>query len=233
MNFNTFLMSENNYQQGFDLQNRNSRDQEKSIKTRKAAVIFLAVLGVFFVGLGFYQMSSRIKRPFKISDSVNGGGSAEERYLSVLQSRDTDGDGLFDYDEINIHKTSVYLEDSDSDGLSDYDEIKSMSDPNCPKGTDCYGLASNFENSTSSAEVILPEIASSSVGTETSTDEDKLIEGISTGEVDISILRSLLLANGFSEEDLNKISDEDLKTVYLNAVTVKTQEAAENESATQ
>ena len=205
-------MPENNYQQGFNLQNRNSRDQEKSMKTRKAAVIFLAVLGVFFVGLGFYQMSSRIKRPFKVSNpaSISGGSSVEEQYLSVLQNRDTDNDGLFDYDE-----------------------IKSMSDPTCPKGVDCYGLASNFENPTSSAGLILPEIASSSIESTTGTDEDKLIEGLSTGEIDISILRSLLLANGFTEEDLNKISDEDLKTVYLQAVAVKTQEAAEDESEAQ
>lgn len=225
-------MSENNYQQGFNLQNRNSRDQEKSMKTRKAAVIFLAVLGVFFVGLGFYQMSSRIKRPFKVSDSIsqNGENSIEEQYLSVLQNRDTDSDGLFDYDELYVHKTSPYLEDTDSDGISDYDEIQNMSDPTCPKGMDCYGLASNFENSASSTSIILPEIASSSIDTNTATDEDKLIEGLSTGEIDISILRSLLLANGFTEEDLSKISDEDLKAVYLQAVVTKTQEAAEAKS---
>lgn len=230
-------MPENNYQPDFNLKNQIGRDQEKSIKTRKAAVILLAVMGVFFVGMGFYQMSSRIKRPFKISDAGSSSeSSVEERYLSVLQTRDTDGDGLSDYDEINVYRTSAYLEDTDSDGLSDYEEINGMTaglegmNPTCPKGTDCYGLNDNLAQASSTPTAVLPEIAS---GTPVSfgTDEEEIINSIGTGEIDVNILRSMLISNGLKEEDVNQISDDELKAIYLQAVADKSQEAAEDGAA--
>ncbi len=223
-------MPENNYQPDFNLKNQIGRDQEKSIKTRKAAVILLAVMGVFFVGMGFYQMSSRIKRPFKISDAGSSSeSSVEERYLSVLQTRDTDGDGLSDYDEINVYKTSPYLEDTDSDGLSDYEEVQNFSDPTCPKGTDCYGLNDNLSQASSTPIITLPEI-SSGTATSLGTDEEKIIDSIGTGEIDVAILRSMLISNGLKEEDVNQISDDELKAIYLQAVADKSQEAAESSS---
>jgi hypothetical protein len=231
-------MPENNYQPGLNLQNKIGRDQEKSLKTRKIAVIFLAILGVFFIGASVYQMSSRIKRPFKVSDTVFSvdKDSDEARFLEVLQNRDTDSDGLFDFDEINVYKTSAYLEDTDSDGISDYEEVRGAAnnlegmDPTCPKGTDCYGLISDFTNASSSTETILPEINSNN-NTEAKTEEEKLMESLSTGEIDTSILRSMLISNGLNEEEVNQISDEELKAIYLQAVANKTQETSENEES--
>ncbi len=43
---------------------------------------------------------------------------------------DTDGDGLSDYDEVNVFHTSPFLADSNSDGINDYDSIKRGIDPN-------------------------------------------------------------------------------------------------------
>jgi hypothetical protein len=34
----------------------------------------------------------------------------------ALKTKDTDGDGLSDWDEIHVYKTSPYLEDTDGDG---------------------------------------------------------------------------------------------------------------------
>ena len=38
-------------------------------------------------------------------------------------TKDTDGDGLTDYEEVNTYQTLPHTPDSDSDGLSDYDEV--------------------------------------------------------------------------------------------------------------
>src|SRR3989338_4602783 len=54
-----------------------------------------------------------------------------------LKTKDTDSDGLSDYDELNVYGTSPYLKDSDGDSYSDKIEIDSNNDPNCPKGTEC------------------------------------------------------------------------------------------------
>jgi hypothetical protein len=43
---------------------------------------------------------------------------------------DSDGDGLTDYDEVNLYYTNPNDEDSDGDGLSDGDEVQTYdSDP--------------------------------------------------------------------------------------------------------
>ena len=38
--------------------------------------------------------------------------------------RDSDGDGLMNYEELHIHGTSIYQADTDDDGLTDYQEVK-------------------------------------------------------------------------------------------------------------
>ncbi|MDD5558011.1 MAG: tetratricopeptide repeat protein [bacterium] len=40
-----------------------------------------------------------------------------------LADRDSDGDGISDYDEIHVYGTDPFSEDTDEDGLSDHDEI--------------------------------------------------------------------------------------------------------------
>lgn len=58
---------------------------------------------------------------------------------------DSDGDGLSDWDEINIHGTDPFNKDSDGDGLSDGDEIlKYKTDP-LNKDTDGDGLTDGDE----------------------------------------------------------------------------------------
>lgn len=228
-------MPENNYQPDFNLKNQIGRDQEKNILTRKIAVGFLAVFGVFFISFGFYQTYNRIKKPFIVPEvnSNNPVDSIESRYLAALQNNDTDGDGLSDFDEINIHRTSPYLEDSDSDGISDYDEVMSGSDPNCAKGTDCYGLASNVGDVAASTSVnILPEINEGEINsssTTTNNEDEEIIESLGTGEIDVNILRSMLVANGFDVEEVNKISDDELKAMYAKAVLDNANQEVSNE----
>ena len=45
-------------------------------------------------------------------------------------SIDSDGDGLSNRDEINIHGTEIFTADTDGDGINDGDEINAGSDPN-------------------------------------------------------------------------------------------------------
>lgn len=62
-----------------------------------------------------------------------------------LKARDSDGDGLSDYDEMFVHNTNPLSADTDGDGLNDYDEIfKYETDPNNPD-TDGDGLSDGDE----------------------------------------------------------------------------------------
>ncbi|KAA0206882.1 hypothetical protein EDM68_00965 [Candidatus Uhrbacteria bacterium] len=67
--------------------------------------------------------------------------SNEAREAERLKGKDTDRDGLSDYAELTIYKTSPYLADSDSDGIPDAIEIAQGTDPNCPIGQSCGAIA--------------------------------------------------------------------------------------------
>lgn len=59
--------------------------------------------------------------------------------LEQAKTKDTDQDGLSDYDELYIYSTSPYLMDSDSDEITDKQEVDEGTDPNCPISLqNCY-----------------------------------------------------------------------------------------------
>jgi hypothetical protein len=72
------------------------------------------------------------------SDDPDGDGltTAQELALGTDPLRaDTDGDGVSDYDEVNLYHTNPLMADTDSDGVSDADELVASSDPNDPSST--------------------------------------------------------------------------------------------------
>ena len=133
-------------------------------KRNRVLILFLVFIGLCSVVLGLSSTRQTIKKPFidkekdaitsiydtynqlksegKIKDDVtattNTTAANSKAYSdAAAKNTDTDGDGISDYDEVNIFKTSAFLKDSDGDGISDYDEIKAGTDPNCPTGKDC------------------------------------------------------------------------------------------------
>ena len=182
---------------------------KKMPRPQKSAVVILSMLGVVIIFFGSWQIRNKIINPFRVD--ISGLPSAD---VSVnLATQDTDGDGLFDYDETNVYKTSPYLEDSDSDGINDNLEIANGSDPNCPVGQDCY-MSSNLiipdEVNASSA------IDSGSLGVinvSTTTSESDLQNALA-GQIDAPTLRKILLDNGADKAILDAISDADLLKSY-------------------
>ncbi|WP_371801852.1 hypothetical protein [Candidatus Lokiarchaeum ossiferum] len=49
--------------------------------------------------------------------------------VTIIDTTDSDGDGLSDYDELNFHGTDPNLDDTDKDGLDDYYEVQNNYDP--------------------------------------------------------------------------------------------------------
>lgn len=66
--------------------------------------------------------------------------AADNKELAALQTKDTDGDGITDYNELYFTHTSPYLKDSDGDGISDGAEIDVGTNPSCPEGKVCEGF---------------------------------------------------------------------------------------------
>lgn len=194
--------------------------ENKASKTRKLVIFIFTVVGVFLLFLSFRQLKNNIYNPFSFAKQPSENLSAAEAdVLSsyVLQTTDTDGDELSDYDELYVYGTSPFLADTDSDGVSDYSEVMGGADPLCAEGQDCYGLSDP-------SFVVSPDLSGNTgLNTEeaSSTEAENLavVEDIISGQADPAFLRNLLLTNGFSEEDLNQISDEDLQAAYFEVVS--------------
>ena len=106
---------------------------------RKRLVIYLSLFSILSLGFGFFYIRYNLRAPFEefaASRTLSLEKTRLEK-LVALKSSDTDGDGLWDYDELYQYNTSPYLADSDSDGYNDKEEIESGNDPNCLAGQIC------------------------------------------------------------------------------------------------
>lgn len=220
-------------QENIQLENNNQNQFNQKPPLGRNQKIAAAVLGVFAVmafGMWLAQLKKSINEPFAYnaaeSQSATSGG---EQSAEDLKSKDTDKDGLSDYDELNVYKTSPYLADSDSDGYTDKQEVDNNQDPNCPSGRDCSGAgivdgdASVVNNSAASADQQQQELtnnllqqfnaASSSVPVQQQTGSASA-QTLPAGNMDAANLRQLLLEHGMQKEMLDKISDEELMSSY-------------------
>jgi len=176
--------------------------------------------GIIFFGLaalvlGFFQFKHNLNRSFtpqeKSPVSLGESGLTASQDLLGLSQKDTDIDGLSDYDELYVHGTSPYLADSDSDGTSDQKEIGQSTDPNCPPGQNCFALWG--------VDV------SGSDQTQTSLDSLLLTDQLQGGQ-----LRQLLIQAGMSESELAQFNDTELLAAYQEALN---QNQAESAAASQ
>lgn len=106
---------------------------------QKLSLGVFIVIGLATAVLGYLRVTKAIELPFRRTGSLSlkTAEQIERERLDELRQKDTDADGLNDYDEFYVFKTSAFLEDTDSDGLKDGDEVATESDPNCPKGQTC------------------------------------------------------------------------------------------------
>jgi hypothetical protein len=146
-----------------------------------------------------------------------------------LKTKDTDGDGLSDYDELFTYQTSPYLKDSDSDGIADAVEVQRATNPNCPEGTNCLTRGGLLNPATApTTPGALPTLAprrtpGSGVGgvqqpaPETQLAAEQLLK-LMEGKATASELRAYLTQQGASGSDLSRIDDATLLELYGKAL---------------
>jgi hypothetical protein len=189
-------------------------------REQRLSVGVLAVCGLVAVLLGAVQVRRLLISPFTApvedlikADEMRGQDQAEiER---EQQRTDTDGDGISDWHELNVFKTSPYIRDSDSDGEPDNIEIAKGTDPNCPKGEVCVSVLSAGDLATSTGRISLPGTSSdgafafpqAGVGGSSPVIPDR----------DPEAIRAFLRARGSSEAELSMFSDEDILRAYDEA----------------
>lgn len=140
--------------------------------------------------------------------------SSAAQQLLASADEDSDGDGINNAEEETVYGTSPYLKDSDSDGVTDDEEINNNTNPTCPEGEECGQAQTGGDGSVSTqAQAAFSQL---------NPDAAALFK--ENGEVDVEALRKLMIEQGVPEEEVNKLTDDEL--VKLVQETMKNQEDA-------
>jgi len=131
---------------------------------QKLSVGILSVCGVLAIGLSVYRIQHSVKEPFLVEKSralafrqtlTPSDAETEAR----LKRIDTDGDGLSDWDEINVYHMNPNVKDTCGDGITDNVRVFTGKNLTCAgKGTNVSGEldVSAVEQTTSSLYGNLP-----------------------------------------------------------------------------
>lgn len=162
--------------------------------------ILILSIGFFALIIAGAVMWSNLNNPF--ADIIRQGieqdkvlAATQQAELLAQQTKDTDGDGLSDYDELNKYSTSPYLKDSDSDGIDDKAEVTRGTDPNCPEGQNCFASASQ-----SSSTGAVPTLQTSMTNPSVTITPD--------------YIRQIMKQNGATDEQLKLLTDDELMAEF-------------------
>ncbi len=124
---------------------------------QKLSLGVVIVIGITTLVFGLFQIQRAIFEPLEIKKRVEfkTPKELEEERLEQLKVQDSDIDGLSDYDELYLFRTSPFIADSDSDGINDGDEVSSSTNPNCPEGSNCL-MARSEDGSNSEGDGSVP-----------------------------------------------------------------------------
>ncbi len=171
-------------------------------KQKKFNSILILTIGFFAVIIGGISMWFNLANPFA---GIIKQGEEQSRLLAqqqqadiaALKAKDTDGDGLSDYDEINVYSASPYLKDSDGDGVDDKTEVLRGTDPNCPEGQNCFaGTDSGGLASTGTVPQMQTSLATPSIN------------------ITPDYIRQIMKANGATDEQLTALTDDELMAEF-------------------
>ncbi len=176
-------------------------------REQKIGFALLLIFAMMTITLGVLQIRNSLYAPFALGNYVPGDISSKIDPINALRYRDTDGDGLSDFDELYIYHTSPYLYDTYSLGMSDKQMIEKGLNP-CPNGIDCSnpvisGVGSPVQNSVTSS---LDENTMAVLSTSTALNLAQILS-------DPNQIRQLLIQNGMSSSTVAQISDSDLVTM--------------------
>jgi len=189
--------------------------------TGKLFLYLMIVITVGTFGVGFWQLSAHIHDPFSLSrlgidTNQNNNFNTNDNSAEVLKAKDSDHDGLSDYDETYIYRTSPYLPDTDSDGLSDYDEVKAGTDPLCPKGEEKNCYASPTPINTNQPTDQTPVVGGLNIDDLFGPTDTNSASGT---EYTPAELRQALIDSGLSKETVDKFTDAELLKIYQETIS--------------
>lgn len=182
--------------------------QESGQTADRKLFSLLLVLGAAALFFGIFQTINAIRGPFQGTKETNEQALGETgSTISSLSKKDTDVDGLSDFDELYSYQTSPYLADSDSDGRTDQEEVFGGTDPNCMQGKTCSPLEDIALSGTNTNTNVDASNSNLSPPANTNT-------GAQAGDVTIAELRTALKSAGAPAATIDGLSDAELLSLY-------------------
>ncbi len=181
--------------------------------TEKTGFIVFGIIGLLFLVVGVININARLRAPFIQKDTAGSVVQANaDVSIEALKQRDTDHDGLSDYDEIYVYGTSPYIADTDSDGIPDGQEVKNGTDPNCPQGKTCL-----VEQSPATLNAPVPPAqAAPDAGNIDLTQTLPGAAAAAAAPPTAQALRDALKQQGVDQATLDKIDDASLLKLYAD-----------------
>lgn len=200
--------------------------QERLTGHQKLGFSVFVVIGLATLVLASMQIRNLVAKPFVFSTDISfrSATEIEQENERTLRAQDTDLDGLNDYDELNVFRTSPFLEDSDSDGVNDGTEVATNNDPNCPKGKECRAAKISGGNATPNGTASASATTNTGAGQDPSGAYEAIVETFGnsatltkeqiTAKLDVMTsteLRTFLVKMGIPPAALQKADDATLK----------------------
>ncbi len=184
-------------------------------KEQKIGFVLLLAFGILSIGLGVLQIRNNMYSHFALNNSVPATIKDQVDTVDALRFRDTDKDGLSDFDELYVYGSSPYLADSDSDGILDGQEIKNGTNPLCAEGQNC-GM--------SPETVAIDALNTSSLAVDPSlyASAGSLPFDLENAVKDPVQVRKMLIDAHISPDIVNKISDVDLMKMITEIMSTST-----------
>ncbi len=199
----------------------NNRQELNTTQKILAGVLLLFGFFVFF--FWYLNLKNDLRVSIGYDDNNNttvcsNGDCTVNNNVNNIKLQDTDGDGLSDYDELNVYGTFPYIKDTDSDGIDDKTEIDNDTDPKCPEGNDCSNDAiknseemlvknnstlDRFKNFDFSTIKIDKKMASSTA-----------MDNVISGKSNVKEIRKVLEEAGVNKKILDAMSDDILLKSY-------------------
>jgi len=217
----------------------------KQLDQSKTAFRLVAIMaGVAFLGSGWILWRT-ISTAAKLPPLPNANIPSNEGEIAALKEKDTDGDGLSNYDELFTYGSSPYLFSSAGDEVSDGEKIRNGQNPNCPKGQSCDvstitigntqtddtvsveylrqvlklsgAPAATVDAADDAAILALYQEATKTAGTNNNTNTTPSLSTLSG--LKATEIRSLLQQSGVDAKTLQSVDDKTLEAVYQEIIS--------------
>ena len=213
----------------------------KPVLTReqKTGFVMVTAFGALALVFGVFYIWKHVASPFVVEYTgprFLTGDEVKQQEMANLQKEDTDGDGIDDYSELYVYKTSPYLADSDSDGSSDQAEIKGGTDPNCAVNMPCATLTADKVNPTTLKGTFVEEVIDAtgavvSAGPPETIAPDYTSIADSLAQMTADEIRQLLIDSGGDPTAINALTDEEVRIALAQAFALLESETSTTDSS--